>query len=272
MSTANQTRGRRSELALRFLSAGVLIPLGLYAVWTGGWALAAGAAIFAAAMAFEWGRMTRSRVTFFAMGAAAVINAAYPVLDANAAYVLGGAALGVALLERGEEGRGAAAFGLVYAGGMALALQALRAFPNVGWELALGGMLIVWASDSAAYFVGRAVGGPRISPQDSPNKTWSGAAGATVASVAAAVAFGGLIGASFLAWAGWGLLISVAAQAGDMFESQIKRRYGVKDTSGLVPGHGGVLDRVDGLGAACVAAIAVLSLAPQVSGNLGSVA
>ncbi len=269
MSPQGETLSRRRELALRVASAAVLIPFGLYAVWTGGWALAVGAAIVGAAMAFEWGRMTQGGVVMAAIVFSALINAVYPVTPQYSAYALAGAAVIGALAARGSERRGAAAFGIVYTAGMPLALQALRAWPGEGWALALGSMLIVWASDSGAYFAGRALGGPLIAPQDSPNKTWSGAAGGALAAIAAGAAFAALINASIPAWTLWGFFITLAAQGGDMFESQIKRRYGVKDASGLVPGHGGVLDRVDGLGAACVAAIALLSIWPSASASLG---
>ncbi|MEL6258738.1 MAG: phosphatidate cytidylyltransferase, partial [Pseudomonadota bacterium] len=262
--------GPGRELALRLMSAAVLIPFGLWAVWSGGWYLAAGAMLAAFAMGYEWGRMTGSRLTWAIAGVAALLNGLYPLYPQYASLALLVCAIAVFLFETGRSGRPAAGFGMVYIAGMPMAFQALRAFDGgIGWALAMGTMLVVWASDSAAYFTGRAFGGPQIAPKYSPNKTWSGALGATLASIAAAAAFGVVISKSPWAWALWGGFVTVAAQAGDLFESEIKRRYGVKDASGLVPGHGGVLDRVDGLGAACVAAIAVLSAAPAIGVELG---
>jgi phosphatidate cytidylyltransferase len=117
---------------------------------------------------------------------------------------------------------------------------------------------VVWATDIFAYFIGRAIGGPKLAPPISPGKTWSGAIGGTLASVLAGLAVVYLAGEPV----GFGLvavilLLSIASQIGDLFESWIKRRFGVKDSSRLIPGHGGVMDRVDGLVSACFVAFLV---------------
>jgi phosphatidate cytidylyltransferase len=112
----------------------------------------------------------------------------------------------------------------------------------------------VWATDILAYFVGRAIGGPKLAPSISPGKTWSGAIGGAVAGAAAGLVVAAAMGSASLAWIGLiAIVLSVVSQAGDLFESSVKRRNGVKDSGSLIPGHGGVMDRVDGLVAAAFA-------------------
>lgn len=131
-------------------------------------------------------------------------------------------------------------------------LRALPADPD-GWQLVLLFLVAIWLGDSGAYYVGRALGRHRMSPRTSPNKTWEGLAGGVVATFAGAAAFRlglGLLGGMDL---GWGhamaiaAILAVAAPVGDLVESQVKRDTGVKDSSGLIPGHGGFLDRTDSL-------------------------
>jgi phosphatidate cytidylyltransferase len=114
---------------------------------------------------------------------------------------------------------------------------------------------IVWATDIVAYFVGRAIGGPKLLPRVSPKKTWSGALGGTLAAVLMAIAVAeALASPGFLALALLGVLLSVFAQIGDLFESFLKRKFGAKDSSQLIPGHGGLMDRLDGFVTAVVLA------------------
>lgn len=258
----------RSELALRVASALVLIPFALFVVHQGGVWLAVGSALFAGVMGFEWCRMAAQGPVWLAVPVLAVINLAF--FAAPAAWVCG--ALGVfALIFGALHGRGFAlgAFGMMYAGGLPFALQVLReGGPWDGQAAALILMAIVWASDSGAYFAGRGFGGPALST-DSPNKTWSGALGAVICSVLSGAIAAGIEDAGLTTWLLFGAAISVVAQAGDLFESQIKRQFGVKDASGLVPGHGGVMDRVDGLGAVCVLAVAAFLAAPGLVESLG---
>ena len=152
--------------------------------------------------------------------------------------------------------------GLAYAGLLGIALAALRGGDAAGLYATLFLFAVVWATDILAYFVGRALGGPKLAPSISPGKTWSGAIGGTVAALVAGFAVATAFG-SQLAPVGLGLLIlvlSVVSQAGDLFESSIKRRFGVKDSSQLIPGHGGVMDRVDGLATAAFALFAIGAL------------
>jgi phosphatidate cytidylyltransferase len=139
-----------------------------------------------------------------------------------------------------------------------LALLVLRESPD-GLLLAFWAMALVWATDIGAFFAGRAIGGPKLMPAVSPNKTWAGL-------------IGGVLGAGLFALAltSWGLpwplvfatpVLAVVAQGGDLYESWLKRRAGVKDSSNILPGHGGVLDRLDGLvPVAPIAALLVIAL------------
>jgi phosphatidate cytidylyltransferase len=150
------------------------------------------------------------------------------------------------------------ALGACYAGAMLAAPLVIRADNSLGFIAMIFLFAVVWATDVAAYFAGRLIGGPKLCPAISPNKTWSGAvAGAVVGTAAGwAVAAVGGIGpiAPIIAV---GFLLSVAAQFGDLFESALKRRFGAKDTSHAIPGHGGLMDRLDGFLAAAVAAALV---------------
>jgi len=120
---------------------------------------------------------------------------------------------------------------------------------------------VIWASDISAYLAGRSIGGPKLAPRISPNKTWSGSVGGLLGAISVGVVAAILIGSEVSAWqvALVAALLGLATQSGDMFESWIKRRFGVKDSSGLLPGHGGLLDRLDGvLAASPVAALIAL--------------
>ena len=154
------------------------------------------------------------------------------------------------------------AAGVAYAGLSAVSLAAVRSDDQAGLVATLFLFAVAWATDILAYFTGRRFGGPRLAPSISPGKTWSGAIGGTICGVAAGLAVAAFAGAS----AGIGamllvaLVLSVVSQAGDLFESSLKRRFSVKDSSQLIPGHGGVMDRVDGLVAAALAMLIVGAL------------
>ena len=150
------------------------------------------------------------------------------------------------------------AAGVLYLGLPALALAALRAFEPRGALVIVGMFLIVWATDSGALIFGNLIGGPRMAPVLSPSKTWAGTIGGSVTAAAIFTAFiwflGGAPGEAVL----FGFVFSIAAHAGDLFESFVKRRFGIKDSGSLIPGHGGVLDRMDStLAAAVVMALLV---------------
>jgi phosphatidate cytidylyltransferase len=156
-----------------------------------------------------------------------------------------------------------AAGGILYVGLPAMALVWLRNDVPGGLEHVLWLMIVVWATDICAYFAGRSIGGPKLAPRISPGKTWAGLLGG----MAGAGLFGGLLaltfGAGFWLAASVGMGVAVVSQLGDLFESALKRRAGVKDSGHLIPGHGGLLDRIDGLvfAAPLFAAIVWLTLA-----------
>jgi phosphatidate cytidylyltransferase len=144
--------------------------------------------------------------------------------------------------------------GIFYSGLSAVSLAAIRGEDQLGFAAMIFVFAVVWSTDILAYFVGRAIGGPKLAPRISPGKTWSGAIGGTIAGVLAGIA----VALSFFQSIGlWvpllAFFLSVAGQIGDLFESYIKRRFGVKDSSHLIPGHGGVMDRVEALVFACFA-------------------
>jgi phosphatidate cytidylyltransferase len=144
-----------------------------------------------------------------------------------------------------------------------------RAQAEGGLLLTMAIMVFVWITDISAFFAGRGLGGPLLSPRESPNKRWSGALAAFIMTVLAGLALALSLGMPVIAWAVAALSVSVAAQLGDLLESRFKRSFGVKDAGGLIPGHGGLLDRVDGLGLAFCYSQLVLLLAPQATTILG---
>lgn len=263
MSEQSGKKALSRDLGMRLASAAVMVPVAIFCVWKGGWALTLIAALCAGAMAFEWARMAKSRVPYLMIVGAVAANIIHP-FDARWALMAMVAAGVVAMaLEQRDGFKSTALLGTLYAGGIPLAMQALRVNPEAGWTIAMGVMVLSWSSDTSAYFVGRAIGGPKLAPRDSPNKTWSGAIGALVGSALTGAVFAYFVQRPILLWAFTGVLVSISAQIGDLFESQVKRRHGVKDTSGFLPGHGGVMDRLDGFGTACVAMVGILKLFPE---------
>jgi phosphatidate cytidylyltransferase len=168
------------------------------------------------------------------------------------------AALGVGIAPIGPvQRRGWVAGAVPYAGAIGIAPIVLRSDSEDGFVAVLFLFAIVWSTDIVAYFLGRLIGGPKLLPRVSPKKTWSGAISGLAAAVLAAVAVATVAGLSgLIAIALVAAILSSVAQAGDLFESQLKRRFGAKDSSHLIPGHGGLMDRLDGfVFAAAVAAL-----------------
>ncbi|MFI0848315.1 phosphatidate cytidylyltransferase [Mesorhizobium sp. IMUNJ 23232] len=251
-----------SNLQLRIVSALVLAAVVLAITWFGGLPFRVLAAVIAVAIFYEWSRMARPaaggewpRGGFGIVADALLLIFAVAIAIGLPALVLLGLAVAVVVLlaafsaSRRQDQWAAAGFAYASLSGVSLAL--LRGGDKAGLIAILFLFAVVWATDIFAYFVGRAVGGPKLAPAISPGKTQSGALGGMVAGVIAGVLLGLGVGLSNL----WLLalvaaLLSVVSQAGDLFESWVKRRHGVKDSGWIIPGHGGVMDRVDGLVAA----------------------
>ena len=249
-----------SNLQLRIISSVVLIVAVLAVTYLGGVAFRLLSAAFAAAMFYEWCAMSRTatsaRHQLVAAALLGVVLLAF-VLGYQASGVLILLALSVlaSLLDCRIGGQGLwTPAGLAYAGFSGLSLGYLRDSDQTGLTAILFLFAVVWATDICAYFVGRSLGGPKLAPSISPGKTQSGALGGTVGGVLAGMALAALAGlGNFPMLALVAFLLSVVAQVGDLFESWVKRRHGVKDSGNLIPGHGGVMDRVDGLVAAAFA-------------------
>jgi phosphatidate cytidylyltransferase len=202
-------------------------------------------------MAWEWGRLVRGSDWDLTFAVHAVATVAAVVLAASGLAALGLAALTIAAiiivpLQFGERAL-LSALGVLYVGLPAIAMLWLRGEERYGLEALFFIFAVVWATDILAYFSGRLIGGPKLWPSVSPNKTWSGLLGGVAAGAAAAAGIGHYIGASVPGLAVCGAALAVLAQAGDLGESALKRSFGVKDASNLIPGHGGFLDRMDGI-------------------------
>jgi phosphatidate cytidylyltransferase len=251
----------RSNLQLRVISAVVLGIAVLALTWWGGVAFRLFAAGLGVLVFHEWSTLAKDKYTApYRFAAWLLLLAVLLALaaGADALTVLGaaviavaGAALAAALIGQGY----GLAFGLAYAAVPAVALAFLRGGDGPGLWALLFLFACVWATDIAAYFAGRAFGGPKLAPSISPSKTWSGAIGGAVAGAlgGAIVALVGPSSQGVAVAAAVALAVSVVSQFGDLFESAYKRRHGAKDSGRIIPGHGGVMDRVDGLVAAAVA-------------------
>jgi phosphatidate cytidylyltransferase len=250
---------RGSELALRVCSALVLVPLALATAYLGDWPFAVVWGVAAMGVLWEWTSLVAETDRRFALttGAASLALALALVVSGfplAAVIVLAIGALAAASLAPAER-RLWIAGGIPYAGALGLAPIVLRSDGKEGFLAVIFLFAMVWTTDVAAYFIGRAAGGPKLVPQVSPNKTWSGAIGGTLAAVVVALAFAETAGFSGLfAIAMLAIVLSVSAQIGDVFESFLKRRFGAKDSSHLIPGHGGLMDRLDGFITASVVA------------------
>jgi phosphatidate cytidylyltransferase len=253
---------RGSELALRVCSALVLVPLAIGTAYLGGWPFALFWGAAAIGVLWEWSSLVARHEQFSALLAggaslalAVVLVATGHVLPALIVVAMG--ALGAASLTLAER-RTWVAGGIAYAGVLAIGPIILRSDGEQGFLAVLFLFAIVWTTDIGAYFVGRALGGPKLLPRVSPNKTWAGAIGGLLASVVVAVVVAKMAAlTSLFALAMLAVVLSVLAQAGDLFESFLKRRFDAKDSSHLIPGHGGLMDRLDGFVTASVAAVII---------------
>jgi phosphatidate cytidylyltransferase len=256
------------ELGKRLVSAIVMAALAIAAVGAGGWPFLLFWAAAAIGVFWEWSAITAGGAAvprasgIVALAASAVAAGLSLFYVALAALAAGFAAVAGA---DGARHRIWRASGVAYAGVVLLAPVLLRRDPDFGLIAILFLFAVVWSTDILGYFVGRAIGGPRLAPPISPNKTWSGACGGALGAVVAGVAVVSIAGGvALLPAAAVALGLSVASQGGDLFESAVKRRFGVKDASHVIPGHGGLMDRLDGF----IAASAVAALVGVMRGGL----
>lgn len=248
-----------TNLGIRVASATVLVPAVLGAVWFAdypglNWLFLVLVAIAVALLAIEWGAMTAPYAPIRVSTAltVAILAGAFLAHTGHMPLAWAAAALGAvaaALVARGVSERPTnAAFGVIYLAIPVICLVWLRGMPEGRqWTVLL--FVVAWAADIAAFAVGSALKGPKLWPRFSPNKTWSGFIGGLVAAAGAGMAMAAFsdIVLSLQAGALIGLVGGLATMGGDLWESMLKRRFGVKDSGDLIPGHGGLLDRVDGL-------------------------
>jgi phosphatidate cytidylyltransferase len=260
-----------SDLSTRFAAGVVMIAIACFAIYFGGWPFRLLVLVAAGAMLVEWGDMHRVSRLWTWIGVALLIvpvlilaERFFPAGEAQPAaldldslapvWIAIGVTAAIGLVLGAVSRRLAVGWGFLYVAIPALALVVL----NWAWfELVFWLMLVTWSTDIFAYFAGRGIGGPKLAPRISPNKTWAGLIGGMAgAGIVGALACWLLdIGAPFLFL---GAPMGLLAQLGDLYESWVKRRCEVKDSSSLIPGHGGVLDRVDGLLPVVVATLVVL--------------
>ena len=271
------------ELKLRIASAVVIAPIVLALTWWGGIPFAVLLVVCAVLMMDEWTTIVLGasravdRLGQLGLVGLAVAAAAFGVrLGVASLHVFAVVifALGIAAALSMREVRVRAlpaeaarwaAWGAPYAGLSAIALVSLRD-AGIGLWLVVYLFAVVWTTDIAAFFAGRSIGGPKLWERVSPKKTWSGAIGGVIGAVVAGLLVAHFAGAPrLLPVLAVTVVLSVASQAGDLFESALKRRFGVKDSGRLIPGHGGILDRVDGLVAAALAAMVIATMHGGVS-------
>jgi phosphatidate cytidylyltransferase len=256
------------DLKTRLISGVLLAAAAIGLTWASPWTFALLVLAVSIIVAWEWGRIVRDGGIdmIFVVHASALCAAValgvvgQPVLGLIALLV---GTIVTALLGFGDRGP-MTAVGLIYAGLPAVALVWLRGARPYGFEAALFLLLSVWATDTGAYAAGRLIGGPKLAPAVSPNKTWSGLLGGVTASALVALVLALAINAGPARLVLTAVFLAVISQAGDLMESALKRQHAVKDASNIIPGHGGFMDRVDGLIFASVAA-AVLAAMVDVS-------
>jgi phosphatidate cytidylyltransferase len=259
------------SLRPRVLSAVALAPLPVAAIWFGSPWLPLLTALAGALMAWEWGRLCRrghlgaTGIVLVGVVLAAIATATLITPGLSIVFAFVGAGI-VFWLARGRPDLDPewTAFGALWVALPCICLLWLASGGPNGRTTLLWVLAIVWATDTGAYAIGRTLGGPRLAPRWSPRKTWAGLAGGAVCA--------GLAGWATAAWLGISPALplvflsaglAIVEQFGDLAESLAKRRFGVKDSSGLIPGHGGLLDRLDGL----LAVIPVVALLTMIAGR-----
>ncbi len=240
---------KKSSLFKRVATAVVLAPLTIALIYAGSPWINVLALVFGAMLSWEWAHMVpNGKAPFYATAYTTALSASVLLgCPAAIAAVVAGTALLIWLKAKGEARRNLLTLGVLY---ISVGIGSLIwLFNTVGFVTTLWFLIMVWCVDIGGYVVGCNLKGPKLAPKISPNKTWSGLIGGVMFSVIASVAFSHVFSlhANALFYAVFGGVIAVIAQIGDLVESYIKRSLGIKDSSNLIPGHGGVFDRVDGL-------------------------
>jgi phosphatidate cytidylyltransferase len=255
-AAAAAEQGSRN-LAARVVAAVVLAPIAIAIAYAGGWLWTALVTVVSIGLYVEWlgivGAVREMRVIAFGVAALAIGGLCLGLGRIDASLVALAIGLcGVAALSPAP--RPWTATGFFYAAAAEVASVLVRLDQVWGFAALILVLLVVWATDIGGYFAGRGIGGPKLWPQVSPKKTWAGALGGFAASLAVAAGFAALglgkTGPLLLLAA----VLSISSQLGDLFESAVKRRFGVKDSSHIIPGHGGLMDRLDGYVAAVLLA------------------
>jgi phosphatidate cytidylyltransferase len=258
------------NLLMRVAAALVLAPVAIAAAYAGGWYWTLLVTIGAIGLFIEWLAMTSAarNVPVTVAGVAALVLAAPFLAIGNVVGALVVLALGlVAVGFRASEPRIWALAGFLYAAAAQVASIVVRLDQAKGLAALILVLLVVWATDIGGYFAGRAIGGPKLWQRISPKKTWSGAIGGFVASLLVAIGFSASDVGKALPLLILAAVLSIASQFGDLFESAVKRHFGVKDSSHIIPGHGGLMDRLDGF----VAAIALAAIFGVLRGGVDGV-
>lgn len=260
----------KSNLVMRVAAAAVLAPLAITFAYIGGWLWVVLATLVAFGLFMEWAAIVGA--TRFAALAAGMLGLLLSGLFAGISrfdVAIGTAIVGaLASAVFAPLRRAWAAGGVVYASVALLASVLLRRDPGDGFTAVIFVLILVWATDSGGYFAGRAIGGPKLWERISPKKTWSGAVGGFLGALLVAAGFAAAGEGRMLPLLGVAAVLSIASQCGDLFESAVKRRFDVKDSGRLIPGHGGLLDRLDGFVAAVMLA-AIIGLARGGSDGAG---
>ncbi|HUO01051.1 MAG TPA: phosphatidate cytidylyltransferase [Bradyrhizobium sp.] len=247
----------RRNLVLRITAALVLAPAAILIAYLGGWIWAVLVTLAAVGLYAEWLSIVgmAGQWQIVAPGVIALIMIGWWLGQAHFAALLVTLALGLLVVGVLAPGRRIwAAAGFFYAAVAEIAAILMRMDPGHGLPALILILFVVWATDIGGYIAGRSIGGPKLWPRVSPNKTWAGAIGGFAASLVVASGFAAFKVAGTGPLLTLGALLSIAAQFGDLFESAVKRRFGVKDSGRIIPGHGGLLDRLDGFVAAIVLA------------------
>jgi phosphatidate cytidylyltransferase len=246
-----------NNLLLRIIAALVMAPLAIAIAYVGGWLWTGLVTTAAIGLYIEWLTIIGARKPRLVLvGVLVVLGVGWvDVGHINEIYLSALVVLGVlAVALLSSDRRLWTAVGMGYALAASIGSSAVRLDPLWGLAALMLVLLVVWATDIGGYFAGRLIGGPKLWPQVSPKKTWAGAIGGFAASLGVAAGFAVFDLGKIIPMLLLSALLSIASQLGDLFESAVKRRFGVKDSSHIIPGHGGLLDRLDGFVAAIVLA------------------